>query len=222
LLDFTQQVMLLKINQICHHQLQSKMKLLKMIIKKNFVGKIFIYLFEIKSIIPLDSTDQQRVLHRRIHSDPLFSFPKDSSNLNRSCIISPLPPSSSIPFDDEIKIKEQEIIPSISYFQSDEYGSYASSYDSRGDMFDQNKQPKLTLGQSINSENNNRQSISSQITLIDEKDDNLYNNRLSPIINNDDTILSITSTSPTDQSVTMSTSDYPIRSNLQFNRVFYI
>jgi hypothetical protein len=164
----------------------------------------------------LDSIAQQRVLHRRIHSDPLFSFPKDSTDLNRLRVVSP------IPFYDDIRTKQQENIPNISYFQSDEYISYPSSYDSRGDISDQNKQTKLTLGQSINIENNhnNRQSISSQITLIDEQDNSLYNNCLSPIINNDDTILSITSTSPTDRSVTMSTNDYPIRSNLLFESIF--
>lgn len=107
--------------------------------------------------------------------------------------------------------QQQDTIPSISYLQTEEYGSYASSYDSRGDTFDHTKQTKLTLGQSTNSENNNRHSISSQITLIDEQDNSLYSNHLSSNINNDDTILSITSTSPTEQSTIMSTNDYPTR-----------
>ena len=115
------------------------------------------------------------------------------------------------------KEKQQENVPNISYFPSDECGSYGSSYDSRGDMFDQTKQTKLTLGQPTNLENNHRQSISSQITLIDERDNNLYSNRLSPVINNDDTILSTNSTSPMDQSVTTSTSDYPTRSNFHLS-----
>jgi hypothetical protein len=113
-----------------------------------------------------------------------------------------------------MKINEQDNIPSISYFPSDEYSSYGSSYDSRGDMYDQNgiiyrqKQQKLSSEQS----ESNRQSISSQTTLIDEQDNHLFHNRLSPITTNDETILSITSTSPTDQSVTTSTNDYPMRS----------
>jgi len=150
---------------------------------------------------------QQRILHRRIHSDPLFSFPKDSTNSNHLRVVSPPP----IPFYDELRTKQQETIPNISYFQSDEYISYPSSYDSRGDLSDQNKQTNIE---------NNRQSISSQITLIDEQDNSLYNNGLSPIKDNDDTILSITSTSPTNRSVTISTNDYPIRSNLLFDRIF--
>ncbi len=112
---------------------------------------------------------------------------------------------------DEIDTKEQENIPSISYFQSEECGSYASSYDSRADIFDQTKQTKLTLGESTNLEPNNRLSISSQITLTDEQDNSLYSNHSSPIINNDET--SINSTSPMDQCVSISTNDYPTRSN---------
>jgi hypothetical protein len=87
---------------------------------------------------------QQRILHRRIQSDPLLSIPKNSTTLNGSSVISPSP----IPFYDEMKIKQQGTIPSISYTQSDECSSYSSSYDSRGDLFDQNKQIKLTLEQS--------------------------------------------------------------------------
>ncbi len=71
-------------------------------------------------------------------------------------------------------------------------------------------------------ENNHRQSISSEITLIDEQDSNLYNNHLSPIINNDEATLSINSTSPMDQSVTMSTSDYPTRSNYSKTQSFLL
>jgi hypothetical protein len=179
----------------------------KLRIKKNF------YVNSLNKIIYfLDPIAQQRVLHRRIHSDPLLSIPKDSIDLNCSRVVSPPP----IPFYDDIKTKQQDTIPSISYLQTEEYGSYSSSYDSRGDTFDQNKQTKLTLGQSTNIENNNRESISSQMTLTDEQDNSLYSNHLSPITNNDDAILSITSTSPTEQSGTMSTTDYPIRSNFQF------
>jgi hypothetical protein len=164
----------------------------------------------INSIISIDPIAQQRILHRRIQSDPIFSLPKDSTNLNRFRVTSPPP----IPTYDELKSTQEENIPSISYFQTEECGSYGSSYDSRADIFDQNKQPtKLTLGQSTHSESNNRQSISSQITLIDEQDNNLFSNRLSPINTNDETILSINSTSPTDQSVTTSTIEYPTRSN---------
>jgi hypothetical protein len=122
---------------------------------------------------------------------------------------------------DEIPNKKQENIPSISYFQTEEYGSYGSSYDSRGDIFDQTKQQpaKLTLGQS---ETNPRLSVSSQITIIDEPDNNLFNNRLSPIMNNDDTILSTNSTSPTDQSMIISTNDYPTRSIENFIKIKFI
>ncbi|CAF0939960.1 unnamed protein product [Rotaria sordida] len=158
-----------------------------------------------------DSLIPQRILHRRIHSDPIFSIPKDSINLNRSRVASPSPMSI---YDDN-PFQRQNNIPNISYIQSDEYGSYGSSYDSRADIFDQNKQTKLTLGQSTNFENNtinnNRQSISSEITLIDEQDNDLYRNRLSTLINNDETILSNNSTSPMDQSVTISTNGYPTR-----------
>jgi hypothetical protein len=161
-------------------------------------------LYKVSQLFFPDSITQQPILHRRIHSDPSFSFPKDSTNFNHLRVRSPLP----IPIHDENKT-----IPSISYYQSDECGSYGSSYDSRGDIVDQNKQPKLTLGQSTHLEINPRQSISSEITLIDEQDSNLYNNNLSPIINNDEATLSINSTSPMDRSVIMSTSDYPTRSN---------
>ncbi|CAF2923713.1 unnamed protein product [Rotaria sp. Silwood2] len=161
-----------------------------------------------------DSLIQQRILHRRIHSDPIFSIPKYSINSNHSRVASPSPTSIC----DESQLKRQTNIPSISYFQSDEYGSYGSSYDSRVDIFDQNKPTKLTLGQSTNFEHNNnnnnndnRQSMSSEITLIDEQNNNLYKNRLSTLINNDETILSMNSTSPMDQSITISTNDYPIR-----------
>ncbi|UJR31583.1 hypothetical protein I4U23_019070 [Adineta vaga] len=147
---------------------------------------------------------QQRILHRRIHSDPIFSLPKDSLNLNRLRVTSPPPPS--IPMHDENKN-----IPSISYFQSDECGSYGSSYDSRGDICDQNKQTRLTLGQATNLRTN-RQSISSEITLIDEKDQN--NQSSSSVINNEETALSTNSTSPMDQSfTTFTTNDSPIRAS---------
>ncbi|CAF0774810.1 unnamed protein product [Adineta ricciae] len=142
----------------------------------------------------------QRTLHRRIHSDPVFSVPKDSLSSNRLRVTSP-PPT---PIHDENKN-----IPSISYFQSDECGSYGSSYDSRGDILDQSKQMKLTLGQSTSSQTH-RQSISSDVTLIDEKN---HNNRSSPSFTNEETTLSTSSTSPMDQSfTTFSTNDHPTRS----------
>ncbi|CAF1237855.1 unnamed protein product [Rotaria sp. Silwood1] len=164
-----------------------------------------------------DSHIKQRILHRRIQSDPIFSIPKDLINSNHSRVASPSPTPI---IDDENQFKRQTNIPNISYFQSDDYGSYSSSYDSRIDIFDQNKQTKLTLGQSNNLEqhnnnNNNRQSISSEITLIDEQNhnnnNNLYTNHLSTLVNNDEGILSINSTSPMDQSITTSTNDYSIR-----------
>jgi hypothetical protein len=185
-------------NEKSQDDIQQKLRRRKILFEKNRMNSF------------LDPLTQQRILHRRIQSDPLLSIPKDSTTLNGSSVISPSP----IPFYDEMKIKQQGTIPSISYTQSDECSSYSSSYDSRGDLFDQNKQIKLTLEQSTNSENNNRQSISSQITLIDEQDNNSYHHRLSPIINNDDTILSINSTSPIDQSMTMSTTENHTRSML--------
>jgi hypothetical protein len=203
--------MMSQINQLYHHQMKNP----KMIFNKHFVWRNSCWNFWIYIDYFLDPITQQNILHRRIHSDPIFSIPKDSTDLNRSCIVSPPPPSSSNLFFDDIQNKQQEIIPSISYCQTEEYGSYSSSYDSRADIVDQNKQPKLTLGQSANSDNN-RESISSQITLINEQDNSLYDHRLSPILNNDETILSMASTSPIDRSVTISTTDYPIRSKFFF------
>lgn len=111
------------------------------------------------------------------------------------------------------KQQQKDSVPSISYLQTEDYSSYPSSYDSRADISDQTKQ---TIEQSTNIENNPRHSISSQITLIDEQDNSLYNNHVSPIVNNDETILSVTSTSPTEQSTIMSIHDYPIRSKISY------
>lgn len=204
--DFKQQMMA-QINQLFHHQMKNR----KMIFNINFVWRNSCWNIWIFIDYLLDPLAQQNSLHRRIHSDPIFSIPKESTSLNRSCVVSPPPPSSSPSFD-EIPSKQQEAIPSISYIQTEECGSYASSYDSRGDTFDQNKQPKIILEQSLNSDNN-RQSISSQITLVDEHD-SLYEHQLSSIPNTDETILSTTSTSPMDRSATISTIDYPTQSKI--------
>lgn len=160
-------------------------------------------------MISLDPFAQQRVLHRRIHSDPSFSFQKQSIGVGRLRVASPPP----LAMNDENNSIRQANIPSISYVQSEECGSYGSSYDSRADMYDQNKQTKLTLGQSTNLDNDSRQLMSSQITLIDEQNNNLYSSQLSSIVNNGETLLSVNSTSPTDQSITTSTNDYPTRGN---------
>ncbi|CAF2050805.1 unnamed protein product [Rotaria magnacalcarata] len=159
----------------------------------------------------LRSLGQQRILHRRIHSDPIFSIPKDSISANRSRVASPSPLDQSI-YDENVA-QPQYNIPNISYFQSDEYDSYGSSYGSRGDIFDQNKQTKITLGKATDSKSPNRQSISSEITIIDEPTNALYTNRLSTIMNNDETVLSVGSTSPMDRSITMSATDYPTRTS---------
>lgn len=99
----------------------------------------------------------------------------------------------------------------MSYSQTEDYSSYPSSYDSRGgETIEARKEPKLTLGKATNSEQN-RHSISSQITLIDEQDQSLYDHHLPTIGNNDETSLSIASTSPRDRSATMSTVDYSTR-----------
>ncbi|CAF1321605.1 unnamed protein product [Adineta steineri] len=153
---------------------------------------------------------QHRILHRRIQSDPLFLVSKDSIPFNRLRVTSPPP---------MLIHDENKTIPSISYFQSDECGSYGSSYDSRGDICEQNKQTKLTLGQSTRPFSNNRQSISSEITLIDEKDNK---NVLSSTANNDESIISTNSTSPMDQSFTTSTTDYQTRtSRLPHSSLFW-
>lgn len=159
----------------------------------------------------IGSPAQQRILHRRIHSDPTFCIPKDLNNRNRSRVASPVP--SDLPTYDENESQPASNIPSISYFQSDECGSYGSSYGSRGDIFDQNKQPKLTLGKATKLESPSRPSVSSEITIIDDSTNASYDNRSSSTMNNDETVFSAGSTSPMDRSVTLSTNDYPTRSN---------
>ena len=63
-----------------------------MIFNKNFVrGKKSFFILSWKIDCSLDPITQQRILHRRIHSDPLFSFSKDSINLNRARVTSPPP-----------------------------------------------------------------------------------------------------------------------------------
>ena len=158
----------------------------------------------------LDPLVQQNSFHRRIHSDPIFPIPKESTNHNRSYVATPPTPNSNSDLV-EIRNKPPEIIPTVSYIQTEEYGSYASSYDSRGDIFDQNKQQKLTQDQSSNSDNT-RQSISSQMTLTDERD-SLYDH-------NDETVLSTTSTSPMERSTTISTIDYPTTKSKNFVSYF--
>lgn len=155
----------------------------------------------------LDPFAHQNSLHRRIHSDPLLPIQKNPIELNRSCVDSPIPTENS--FLDDLSIKQEESIPSMSYSQTEDYGSYPSSYDSRGgENIETRKQPKLTLGKANNSEQN-RHSISSQITLVDEQDQSLYDHHLPTIGNNDETSLSIASTSPRDRSTTI---DYSTRS----------
>jgi hypothetical protein len=183
------------------------MKNPKMIFNKDFVWrKNDRFKFSYSS--SLDPLVQQNSLHRRIHSDPIFPIPKESTSLNRSYVVSP--PTTPPPNSDLVEIpkKQPEIIPSISYIQTEEYGSYASSYDSRGDLFDQNKQQKLTQDPSSNSDN--RQSITSQMTLTDERE-SLYDNS---ILTNDETVLSTTSTSPMERSATISTIDSTTRSKI--------
>jgi hypothetical protein len=177
------------------------------------------FIFE-QILIALDPLAHQRILHRRIHSDPIFPIPKDNPYFvqnNRSQVTSPVPSAAVL---NDFNTSEAGSVPSVSYFQPDTYGSYGSSYDSRGDLFDasallyRNKQPKFTLNQPTEPEDN-RHSRSSQITLTNEQDGPFYHHRrLSPVVNHEDTILSTTSTSPMEQSViTTTTTDYPTRSN---------
>lgn len=199
----------------CHHQPRRRLPMnsfSKMMINDVFV-RIYSHLNLLNSssfVLYLDPLARQNSLHRRIHSDPLFPILKDATQQNRSCADSPIPSENS--FLDDLAIKQDESIPSISYSQTEEYSSYPSSYDSRGgDATVGTKQTKLTMGQSSNAEQN-RHSISSQITLIDEQDQSLYDHHLPSISNNDETSLSLASTSPRDRSATMSTIDYPTRS----------
>jgi len=121
----------------------------------------------------------------------LFPNLKDSLNPHPHRVLSPTPTSYLIETD--------KTIPNISYLQTDECSSYASSYDSRGDHIDGTK--SSIINSETNTHTNNRESISSQITLVNENDEKtLYENRLSPISNQDESYLSTTSTSPTDQS----------------------
>ena len=172
-------------------------------------------------VISSDSLAHRRIVHRRIHSDPIFSIPKDNNHFvqnNRSQVTSPVPTAAVL---NDFNTSEAGSVPSVSYFQPDTYGSYGSSNDSRGDLSDasallyRNRQPKVPLNQPPEPEDN-RHSKSSQITLINEDDGPLYHHRLSPVVNHEDTILSTTSTSPMDQSVIVTTTDNPTRSNLFF------
>ena len=144
------------------------------------------------------------MLHRRIHSDPVFSSPNDSSQASRSRVVSTLP----TPIADGNQLNP---IPSISYLQPDDCGSYGSSYDSRGDLAEHAPSQKPSRLPTASAAESNRQSISSQITLIDE--DDLFPDPLSTLNNPDDGgLFSISSSSPMEQSVTTSTGDYSTRS----------
>lgn len=147
----------------------------------------------------------QRILHRRIRSDPVFSIPKDAANFNRARVTSPPPTPLHA---------DSKTIPTISYFQTDECGSYGSSYGSRGDVYEQNKETKLTLGHPT-AFSANRLSVSSEVTIIDDKDDI---QRSSPIPPHDESALSTSSVSPMEQSFMTTTSDQPARGN-QFGTV---
>ena len=187
------------------------MKSLKMKINRNFVSKyliIFNLIIHINQL--LDSIAQQRIFHRRVHSDPTWSLPKDSIGLNRLHVTSPLP----ISMCSENQIKAVVNIPNISYFQSDEDGSYGSSYDSRVDLIDPNKRTKLSPEKLTDPENDNHQSISSQITLIDTQNNDSDDHHVSSMINHDEKIPSIKIISPMKQSRTELVDDCPIRSNL--------
>ena len=164
----------------------------------------------------LDPFSHQRVLHRRIHSDPVFSLPTDSGQAIRSRVISALPTS----IVDGSVDNQPNSIPSISYLQSDDCGSYGSSYDSRGDLAEHTAsqaRPKPSRLPTAPAAETNRQSISSQITLIDE--DDLFPDPLSTLHHPDDGPFSISSSSPMEQSVTTSTGDYPTRSKHRERRI---
>ena len=155
----------------------------------------------------LDPFAHQRLLHRRIHSDPIFSLDKE--------------PLSSSP-----KRTGIESIPSVSYIQPDTCGSYGSSYDSRGDLSEtsgnsiyRNKSMKMPqIEQSTLFNENIRHSKSSQMTLTNDEENSFDQHRLSPSIIPDDTMFSTQSNSPMEQSViTSSNAEYPpMRSNLSF------
>ncbi|UJR15102.1 hypothetical protein I4U23_002069 [Adineta vaga] len=106
---------------------------------------------------------QRRILHRRIHSDPIFHVPNNPNNYSHV--------TSSVLLH-EISFNNQENSPNVSY--SCEYGS---SYDSRTDSF-------LSIEQSLPLESNKRQSISSKITLIDEEENQFYQSTMFPTDSN--------------------------------------
>lgn len=158
-----------------------------------------------------DPFAQQRILHRRIQSDPIFTQEKESSSAS--------PPSSSSPSSN---VPVPDAIPAVSYTQPDTCGSYGSSYDSRADLIEtagsiyRNKSRSLVNEQS---NENVRHSTSSQITLTNEAENSFDQaNRLSPVLNQDDTMFSTHSNSPQEQCVIRSTSSSSsmMRSKMSF------
>jgi hypothetical protein len=117
-----------------------------MIIHKNFVRKIitFISNSKTKELFLIDPISKHRILHRRIHSDPVFNFNN---------------PMTSSQLFDTMKSTKENNSPNVSYFPIEGYGS---SYDSRTGSF-------LSIEQSLPIEIN-RPSTSSEITIIDEKE----------------------------------------------------
>ncbi|CAF1168740.1 unnamed protein product [Adineta ricciae] len=105
---------------------------------------------------------KHRILHRRIHSDPVFHVPNNPDNFSHV--------TSSVLLH-EISLNDNENFASASY--SCEYGS---SYDSRTNSF-------LSIEQSLLPDSK-RQSISSKITLIDGEENQFYQSSKFPTVSN--------------------------------------
>lgn len=140
----------------------------------------------------------QRIVHRRNQSDPIFRLQKNS-------------PSPS-------NIVVSDALPTVSYTQPDTYGSYGSSYDSRADLTEtnglicRNKSSTRTTVNDQQSNENQRQSISSQMTLTNPDENSLdqTQHRLSPLLMQDDTMFSTNSNSPQEQCVIDTSSPTPL------------